>query len=112
MPGPDAVNGVINIITKRALSTGRTQVSLAAGNEMRTAEARVGVVKDKLAYRVWGKLDDLTPAYGSPGYYNFTDFTFRDPAIKNLDEATGRLGFRIDGQPNEKRPVDGSGRYL
>ena len=102
MWGPNAVNGVINIITKRAQSTAGTQVSMAAGNEVRTAEARVGHAGDHVAYRVWGKVDDRTPAYNSPGYFSFTDFVYRDPAIRNLDEGSGRLGFRIDGQPNEK----------
>lgn len=102
MWGPNAVNGVINIITKHAQSSTGKQVSVAAGNAARAAEARVGEARDRLAYRVWGKLNYLTPAYGSPGEYSFTNFTFRDAAIKNMDAASGRLGFRIDGQPNEK----------
>src|SRR5450432_1191845 len=104
MWGPNALNGVINIITKSAQSTKGAAVSLAAGNELRgAAETRFGAApSERLAYRVWGKLDYRTPAFSSPGYYFFDSFTYRDPAIKNLDEADGRLGFRIDGQPTEK----------
>jgi iron complex outermembrane receptor protein len=104
MWGPNAVNGVINIITKRAQATNGAAVSLAAGNELRGAlETRVGAGSgDKFAYRFWGKLDYRAPAYDSPGYYNFDTFTYRDPAIRDLDAADGRLGFRFDGQPTEK----------
>src|ERR1019366_5008422 len=28
--------------------------------------------------------------------------SYLDPSIRNLDTATGRMGFRVDGQPNEK----------
>ena len=103
MWGPNAVNGVINIITRRAQSTTGKQVSLSTGNELRAAaEGRVGESWDHIAYRVWGKLDYRTPAYGSPGDFSFTNFVFHDSAIRDLDMATGRLGFRIDGQPDEK----------
>jgi iron complex outermembrane receptor protein len=105
MWGPNAVNGVINIITKRAQSTKGAMVSAAAGNEQRgAAEARWGAApSDHLAYRIWGKLDDSNPAYGSPGYYKFSDrFIYRDPSIKNLDTDNGRLGFRFDGQSGEE----------
>jgi iron complex outermembrane receptor protein len=101
MWGPNAVNGVINIITKRAQDTKGTVISAATGNELRGAgEAAVSATpNDHIAYRFWGKLDYRTPAYGSPGYYYFDTFTYRDPSIRNLDAATGRFGFRFDGQP-------------
>jgi len=104
MWGPNALNGVINIITKSAQSTKGAAVSLAAGNELRgAAETRFGAApSERLAYRVWGKLDYRTPAYDSPGEYAFVGFRYRDPVIHNLDAADGRLGFRVDGQPTEK----------
>ena len=72
MWGPNAVNGVINIITKKAQQTTGTQVNASAGNEARTLESRWGAApNDKIAYRIWGKLDYRTPAYGSPGDYYF-----------------------------------------
>uniref|UniRef100_Q02A72 TonB-dependent receptor n=1 Tax=Solibacter usitatus (strain Ellin6076) TaxID=234267 RepID=Q02A72_SOLUE len=103
MWGPNAVNGVINIITRRAQSTTGQQVSLATGNDLRaSAEARTGKAWDRMAYRVWGKYDFRTPGYGSFGDFSFTNFVFRDPAIRNLDMGSGRIGFRVDGQPDEK----------
>ena len=103
MWGPNAVNGVINVITKKAQQAKGGQVSASAGNEARGLESRWGAApNDKLAYRVWGKLDYRTPAYGSPGDYYFNLFTYRDPSIENLDTATGRMGFRVDGQAGER----------
>jgi iron complex outermembrane receptor protein len=104
MWGPNAMNGVINIITKKARQTTGGQVSASTGNEYRGGlESRWGAApNDRIAYRVWGKIDYRTPAYGSPGQYNFLTSTYRDPSIQNLDTATGRMGFRVDGQPDEK----------
>jgi iron complex outermembrane receptor protein len=112
MWGPNAVNGVINIITKRAKATKGAVVSVATGNELRGAnEARWGAApSDRLSYRVWEKLDYRTPAYGSPGLFYFnTSGTYTDPSIKNLDSATGRFGFRFEGQPgpNDQWMVQG-----
>ena len=102
MWGPNAVNGMINVITKKAQQTKGAQVTASAGNETRSLETRWGAApNDKIAYRVWGKLDERTPAYGSPGEYYFDTFSYRDPSIRNLDTATGRMGFRVDGRPNE-----------
>jgi iron complex outermembrane receptor protein len=104
MWGPNAVNGVINIITKNARSTKGGQVSVAGGNESNDAQVRVGAApSDQIAWRAWGKFDYLTPAYDSPGYYNFnTLLIYRAPAIRNLDSGSGRVGFRVDGQPTDK----------
>jgi iron complex outermembrane receptor protein len=103
MWGPNAVNGVINIITKKAQQTKGSKTSVSAGNQARGLETRWGAApNDKVAYRVWGKLDYRTPAYGSPGDYYFNRFTYRDPSIRDLDTGTGRMGFRVDGQPSEK----------
>ena len=104
MWGPNAVNGVINIITKKAQQTKGGQVTASTGNENRGGlESRWGAApNDKIAYRVWGKLDYRTPAYDSPGLFHLTTLSYLDPDIRNLDTATGRMGFRVDGQPNEK----------
>jgi iron complex outermembrane receptor protein len=103
MWGPNAVNGVINIITKRAKATKGAVVSAATGNELKGAdEARWGAApNDRVAYRIWEKLDYRTPAYGSPGLFYFNGAgAYTDPSIKNLDSATGRFGFRFEGQPD------------
>jgi iron complex outermembrane receptor protein len=105
MWGPNAVNGVINIITKSAKATKGAQVSLAAGNAMvASTEARVGAApSDGLAYRVWGKFDDLIPAFNSPGFFRFSnEFNYEAPSIHNLNSGTGRAGVRLEGQSGEK----------
>ncbi len=102
MWGPNAVNGVINIITKRAKNTKGFRYSTAAGNDLRGAvEARWGGgPNERLSYRIWAKSEYRSPAYDSPGYYFFNStFIYRDPRIENLDAWDGRLGFRLDAQP-------------
>ena len=105
MWGPNAVNGVINIITKSAKATKGAQVSIAGGNALlNSTEARWGAAPgDGVAYRVWGKFDDRTPAFDSPGYFRFSNqFNYEDSSVHNLDSASGRMGFRLEGQAGEK----------
>jgi iron complex outermembrane receptor protein len=104
MWGPNAVNGVINIITKNSRTTKGGQVSVAGGNQADDVEARWGAAPtDRISWRAWGKFDYLTPASGSPGYYDFnTLLVYRAPSIQNLDSETGTMDFRVDGQPTEK----------
>src|ERR1017187_4099374 len=99
MWGPNAVNGVINVITKKAQQTKGGQVTASTGNENRGAvESRWGAApNDKIAFRVWGKLDYRTPAYDSRGLYSFGTYSYLDPSIRNLDTASGRMGFRVEG---------------
>jgi iron complex outermembrane recepter protein len=105
MWGPNAVNGVINIITENAHATTGAAVSVSAGNELRAAaEARWGAApSERFAYRVWGQSAYSTPGFDSPGYHRFDNsYTHPVPSAGNLDSATGRVGFRFDGQPTEK----------
>jgi iron complex outermembrane receptor protein len=112
MWGPNAVNGVINIITKKAKATKGAVVSAATGNELKAAnEARWGAApSDSFAYRIWEKLDYRTPAYGSPGLFYFNNLgAYTDPSIRNLDSATGRFGFRFEGRSVQDRSPGSSG---
>jgi iron complex outermembrane receptor protein len=105
MWGPNAVNGVIQIITRRAKTTKGGQVKASTGNELRgELSARWGgAAGEKIAYRFWGKLESRSPAYHSPGlYYLLGNFPYSADRIDNLDFANGRTGFRLDGEPNEK----------
>ena len=62
MWGPNAVNGVINIITKNSRTTKGGQVSVAGGNQADDVEARWGAAPtDRISWRAWGKFDYLTP---------------------------------------------------
>jgi iron complex outermembrane receptor protein len=101
MWGPNAVNGVINVITKNARDTKGFQVSSAGGTGLTNAtDFRWGSgAGDRVAWRTWGQFNDVTPAYGSPGYYNLSAVgPYRVGSIQNLDSATGSLGFRGDGK--------------
>jgi iron complex outermembrane receptor protein len=104
MWGPNAVNGVINIITKKAEQTKGGQATVTAGTGIPgVVESRWGAsANDRTAFRIWGKLGYRSPAYGSRADYYMDTFTHSEPSVSNMDIATGRLGFRIDGQPSEK----------
>ena len=84
--GANAVNGVINIITRDARSTTGTLVGLTSGNEdPAVAEARYGDSAGDLYWRVYGKFarrDDQKFATGASSI---------DPVNR------GQAGFRLDG---------------
>ena len=104
MWGPNAVNGVINIITKRAQGTTGLLTSVSTGNELKgAADMRWGAApSDRLAYRIWGKADYSTPGFSSPGYFMLDNtYPYREPLVNDLDRRASRMGFRFDGQPNE-----------
>jgi iron complex outermembrane receptor protein len=101
MWGPNAVNGVINIITKNARDTKKVQVSSAGGTGLVNAtDFRWGAgAGDHAAWRVWGQFEDLNPADGSPGYFNLAAVgPFRAGSIQDLNSRSGAFGFRGDGQ--------------
>lgn len=90
--GANAVNGVINIITKKSSDTQGTYVEALVGNELRdgTAVRYGGKIGDNTTYRVYGK------------------FTERDSqSTKSNNDANdawhmGQGGFRIDSQANNQ----------
>jgi iron complex outermembrane receptor protein len=100
MWGPNAVNGVINIITRSARQTRGAEVSAATGNELHgSVMARWGAaVRDRVAWRIWGKLDQENPAFGSPAYYQFNaQYPFLDARpVQDLNAESARMGFRVD----------------
>ena len=71
MWGPNAVNGVINIITKKARDTQGGLVSVGVGNDVYgSVLARWGAAPtERFAYQVWTKLEDQNPADSSRGSY-------------------------------------------
>src|SRR5438132_7568184 len=67
--GANAVDGVINVITKKAKSTQGGLVTAEAGSEERTAESvRYGAkIGDNTYYRVYGKYFDWYPSIDATG---------------------------------------------
>src|SRR5262249_28073498 len=83
--GSNAVNGVINIITKRATATHGMLVSAAAGNvEQGELSWRYGAGNDRLSYRIYGTGFTRGPQF-HPDDRNFDDWRM------------GQAGFRVDG---------------
>ncbi len=106
MWGPNAVNGVINIITKRAAANPGGTVSVASGNELRGSlfASWSQALSDKLAYRVWGKLEDRQPAFSSTGYFRSVDgLVIPTPQpVDDLNTQSATFGFRIDAEPTAR----------
>jgi iron complex outermembrane receptor protein len=82
--GSNAVNGVINIITKSAKATHGTHVSVGGGNvDQGFASARYGGARRDFNYRVYGKWFTTGPEFHADGH-NFDAWR------------SGRAGFRTD----------------
>ena len=88
--GANAVDGVINIITKPAKLTQGAMVTVEAGTEERTAEsARYGgKVGDNIYYRAYTKYSDWEPSVGPTG----TNASDGWHALRG--------GFRVDSTPS------------
>jgi iron complex outermembrane receptor protein len=84
--GANAVNGVINIITKKANATQGTLVGVQAGNvERGVGAARYGAALDeRTTYRIWAKGTSLADSQDSAGAGGFDA------------SRAERAGFRLD----------------
>jgi iron complex outermembrane receptor protein len=107
MWGPNAVNGVINIITKKATDSLGLSTSVGAGNDVRpqinlTWGAKAG---DRVAYQISATTESRYPAYDSPGYYIVNSNVFRTPSVHNLDERPASARFRVDANPTARDQV-------
>ncbi len=91
--GANAVNGVINIITRKASQTRSTLVAASAGNFERGATVRTGGrIGEKLDWRVYGKAGEW-------------DHTFLPSGANGVDAwERQQIGFRAD--------YDGAGQQL
>ncbi|HEY1240655.1 MAG TPA: TonB-dependent receptor [Bryobacteraceae bacterium] len=95
--GANAVNGVINIITKSAKETRGEMVKAGGGNvEQGFLSMRYGAGGDNLSYRVYGKGFTRGPQYHPDGR-NFDDWR------------SARAGFRVDWTPSARDSVTLSG---
>jgi iron complex outermembrane recepter protein len=90
--GSNAVNGVINVITKSAKNTQGLYVTGGLGSQQTTSDAfrYGGSVGDDLQYRVYGKYFEYAPNY--------------DPTTPAEDAwRQGRYGFRADWSPGRDK---------
>jgi len=91
--GANAVNGVINIITKDAKNTQGAYVTAGGGTQERLLDGfrYGGQVGEDLSYRIYGKHFERGPAV--------------DPTDGDPDDAwrQGRFGFRVDWNPNREK---------
>jgi iron complex outermembrane recepter protein len=94
--GANAVNGVINIITKEAKNTQGTYVMAGGGSYIRDTEAfrYGGKIGDDCQYRIYGKHFEDGPYFNAGG--NYMDDT-------NDSWRQGRFGFRADWQPDRDK---------
>ena len=99
--GANAVNGVINIITKSAKDTQGGLLSGGGGNEERGfGEFRYGAkVGDDVYFRVYGK------------YFNRDNAKDTFPGPANDDWHVGRGGFRVDAGLGDKDSITVQGDY-
>jgi iron complex outermembrane recepter protein len=92
--GPNAVNGVINIITKKTKDTHGTRVSVGGGNEEQGffSFRQGGGNGRNLNYRVYGK--------------GFTRSPLHHPDGRNFDDwRAAQTGFRVDWNRTEKEEI-------
>jgi iron complex outermembrane receptor protein len=97
--GANAVNGVINIITRSAAETQGTLVSLTAGNEVKGIGTvrHGGQLKNGMDYRVYAKFNSYDSGYNADGAHD--------------DWRSGQLGFRSDWVKTERDTVTFQGDY-
>jgi iron complex outermembrane recepter protein len=87
--GANAMNGVINVITRRTAASTGGYASLRAGGVQRTAGARFGgAIGDELNYRVFARWIEDAGAYSAPGI-----------RVQNGRQRIGG-GFRLDWAPS------------
>ena len=98
--GANAVNGIINIITKTAQETQGVLWTAGGGTEERafTSFRFGGVVGDNMYYRVYGKWLEHDRGFNLEG--NAHD-----------DWRTGRFGFRLDWKPRTDDTITFQGDY-
>lgn len=98
--GVNAVNGVINIITKSAKDTKGIYADGGGGNEHRQfGDFRVGGQSDNLHWRMYG----LTLKDG-PGYVP-------GPAVADDNPTLNQGGFRLDWTPNRRDTLTIQGNF-
>ncbi len=98
MWGANAVNGVVNVVTRSAAASAGGRVSLAVGNELNArVGARYGTRIGSTDIRINGGLRDSEPSFLADGSRAVDDWAF------------AQLGFRADGElsPRDRWTLQG-----
>lgn len=95
--GSNAVNGVINIITKNAKDTQGVLVSTGGGSVLQGfLDARYGGVSRNFAYRVYGKAFTYGPEYHKDGH-NFDDWRRQQFGFRSDWSITSNDSLMLEG---------------
>jgi iron complex outermembrane receptor protein len=106
--GANAVNGVINIITKDSSKTQGAMVSTSAGvNEGYSARVRYGgEVGDKLTYRIYGTSNYWLPSVNASGVDNYDAWSISQGGMRLDWNASQNDTITFDGQGYSGRTRD------
>ncbi|MGA3293385.1 MAG: TonB-dependent receptor [Candidatus Acidiferrales bacterium] len=106
--GANAVNGVINIVTKEAAKTQGAQVSSSAGlNEGYSTRVRYGgQVGENVAYRIYGTSNYWLPSVNASGKNNYDDWGITQGGARFDWNASKKDVVTFDGQGYSGREHD------
>ncbi|MBK8509929.1 MAG: TonB-dependent receptor [Candidatus Competibacter sp.] len=113
--GANAVNGVINIITKRAEDTQGTSLGLVVSDTQSQAIMRQGGrLGEDGAYRVYAKLHRNEPLPSAPGFDENLPLWKGGRAGFRADKASGKDSLMLEGEFFQERNdyFDPGGHYL
>ena len=98
--GANAVNGVINIITKKSANTQGALVATSAGvNEGYAARVRYGgKIGENFAYRIYGTGNDWRPTVNASGAENYDTWSISQGGARFDWNASGKDTVEFDGQ--------------
>jgi iron complex outermembrane recepter protein len=98
--GADAMNGVINIITKEAAKTQGLLVATSAGvNEGYAGHVRYGgAIGDNFAYRIYGTSNDWLPTVNASGAENYDTWSITQGGMRFDWTASKKDTVTFDGQ--------------
>lgn len=111
--GANAVNGVINIITKHAQKTQGTEAVFVGGSEEQSASIRYGsdFRKDDY-YRVYGKFFNRGELSGVVDALENDYISNRsNNVLESKEWRSGRAGFRMDLSPGQGLPENAANTY-
>jgi iron complex outermembrane receptor protein len=111
--GANAVNGVINIITKNAKKTQGTEAVILGGSEEQSASVRYGSqYKNHTNYRLYGKFFNRGEMSGVvDALENDYIANSSEDVLKSKEWRSGRAGFRMDAAPGQGLPEDADNTY-